>query len=524
MYITFTGAARCVTGSCTLIETDTKKVLIDCGMRQGADAKNTPVKDGFVFNAAEIDAVFLTHAHIDHSGLIPLLVKKGFAGKVYCTGATARLCSIMFPDAGHIQEMEIEWRNRKRRRAGKPEVEPLYTVEDAKRAVPHLSPMDYGDKQQVMDGLSVRFIDAGHLLGSASIELFVTEDGTEKKLVFSGDIGNKDKPIIKDPIYIDDADIVFMESTYGDRMHRDLLPTREQLKNALVDALSRGGNIVIPSFAVGRTQEVLYDLSILLEENGVPGLENVPVYIDSPLGIAATEIFDHSAGKGYYDKEARAYKSEGVEFFSFNTLNVAQSVDESKAINEDKRQKIIISSSGMCSAGRIKHHLKHNIWRADCTVLFVGYQAIGTLGRRILDGEKKVRIFGEAININANIVRLEGFSGHADKAGLLEWIGHFPKDVQKVFVMHGEGSVSDVFADELTTHGYNASVPSLLDTFDTAALDEAPVQTVELTREPGAADIVAELTKRLSGSSALQAEQMRADLAALLEKWDEGTA
>ena len=521
MYITFTGAARCVTGSCTLIETEDKKILVDCGMRQGRDAKNTPVKDGFVFNAAEIDAVFLTHAHIDHSGLIPLLVKKGFSGSVFCTGATSRLCSIMFPDAGYIQEMEVEWQNRKRRRAGKKELEPLYTVEDAQRAVKSLSPMKYDNRQRAMDGIDVRFIDAGHLLGSSSIELFITENGKETKLVFSGDIGNKDKPIIKDPIYIDDADIVFMESTYGDRMHRDLLPTRDQLKNALVDALARGGNIVIPSFAVGRTQEVLYDISILLEENAVPGLENVPVYIDSPLGIAATEIFDTSEGKGYYDEEAKMYKREGVEFFSFPTLVVAQSVDESKAINFDKRQKIIISSSGMCTAGRIKHHLKHNLWQANATVMFVGYQAIGTLGRRILDGDKKVKIFGEAINVNANVVRLEGFSGHADKAGLLEWIGHFPKDVKKVFVMHGEGDVSDIFAEELERKGYRTAVPELLDTFDTAALGEAPVQTVEMVEEAGVYDIVADLSERLAGGSEERAGTMRADLAALLKKWDE---
>lgn len=524
MYITFTGAARCVTGSCTLIETDSKKILVDCGMRQGRDAKNTPVKDGFIFNAVEIDAVFLTHAHIDHSGLIPLLVKKGFTGKVYCTGATARLCSIMFPDGGHIQEMEVEWQNRKRRRAGKSEIEPLYTVEDAKKAITHLSPMDYGDLQTVIDGISVRFIDAGHLLGSASIELFIKEDGAEKKLVFSGDIGNKDKPIIKDPIYIDNADIVFMESTYGDRLHKDLQPTRDQLKNALTEAITKGGNIVIPSFAVGRTQEVLYDISILLEENAVPGLENIPVYIDSPLGIAATEIFDSSC-KGYYDKEAMAYRSEGVDFFSFDTLVVAQSVDESKAINFDDRQKIIISSSGMCDAGRIKHHLKHNLWRKDSTVLFVGYQAVGTLGRRILDGDKNIKIFGEEINVKASIVRIEGFSGHADKKGLLEWISHFPTSVQKVFVMHGEGSVSDIFANELKKLGYDTIVPDLLDSFDTRALVSNKTEQKQQVSEPATLDeLVAKLTRRVQSGTTKQNEQIRKELDALLQKLDEESA
>ncbi len=514
MQITFTGAARTVTGSCTLVETSDKKILIDCGMRQGADAKNAPVKDGFVFNPEDIDVVFLTHAHIDHSALIPLLVKKGFKGEVYCTGATSRLCSIMFPDAGHIQEMETEWTNRKRRRAGKKEIEPLYNVEDARRSVKYLTPVNYNELIKVFDDVSVRFIDAGHLLGSASVELF-TEG---KTLVFSGDIGNKDKPIIKDPTYIEDADYVFMESTYGDRNHEELIPTREQLKNVLIAALKRGGNIVIPSFAVGRTQEVLYDISILLEEKQVPGLENVPVYIDSPLGIAATEIFDSSSKKEYYDEEAMAYKAEGVEFFSFDTLIVAQSVDESKAINFDERQKIIISSSGMCDAGRIKHHLKHNLWRADSTILFVGYQAMGTLGRRILDGSKNIRIFGEEIMPRAVIEKIEGFSGHADRNGLLEWIGHFPKSVNKVFVMHGEDGVAENFANDLAELGYDAIAPNLLDTFDTKLLEAGKAAELKPVQEP--ADVVDELHRRLAIAADSERDNMEKELRKLLEKWD----
>jgi len=521
MRITFTGAAKCVTGSCTLIETEGRRVLIDCGMRQGKDAKNTPVKDGFIFDPGSIDAVFLTHAHIDHSGFIPLLVKKGYSGPVYCTGATARLCSIMFPDAGHIQEMEVEWQNRKRRRAGKPELEALYTVEDARQAIKFLSPFEYEQKSKVMDGMSVRFIDAGHLLGSASIELFIQEEGTEKKLVFSGDIGNKDKPIIKDPQYISDADLVFMESTYGDRLHNKQIDTKNQLKRTLIKALSHGGNIVIPSFAVGRTQEVLYDISLLLEEGAVPGLENVPVYIDSPLGIAATEIFD-SSSKGYYDKEAMAFRAQGVKFFSFKTLNVAQTPDESKAINFDQRQKIIISSSGMCEAGRIKHHLKHNLWRADSTILFVGYQAIGTLGRRILENAKHVKIFGEDINVNAHIERIEGFSGHADQDGLFEWIGHIPKSVEKVFVMHGEEKVSELFANELKQRGYNATVPSLFETFETCDLVAVPVpvQDGESVCGDELAVLVAQISQRIQAAGENEALHMRDDLKELIDRWD----
>ncbi|MGI5848772.1 MAG: MBL fold metallo-hydrolase RNA specificity domain-containing protein [Christensenellales bacterium] len=524
MNITFLGAAKCVTGSCTLIETEGKKILIDCGMRQGRDAKNAPVKDGFVFDAQEIDILLLTHAHIDHSGMIPLLVKKGFKGRVYCTEATARLCSIMFPDAGHIQEMEAEWENRKRIRAGKPIIPPLYTVEDAKTATKHLSPMDYGVKKTLIEGVDVRFVDAGHLLGSASIELFIRENDTQQKLVFSGDIGNKDRPIIKDPVYINDANFVFMESTYGDRLHVESLDTREQLKRTLIKAIAAGGNIVIPSFAVGRTQEILYCLSVLLEEKSIDGLDNIPVYIDSPLGIAATEIF-RSSSKGYYDEEAIAYKAEGIEFFSFDTLIVAQSAEESKAINFDNRQKIIISSSGMCEAGRIKHHLKHNLWKENSTVIFVGYQAIGTLGRSILDGNKTVRIFGEEIKVKAHIERIEGFSGHADQAGLLDWIRHFPTSLEKVFVMHGEEQVSELFAKRLASLGYNVLVPDLFATFDTKTFEKTvPIAAYKET-EPSVEtltlqNLIAQAQNKLENSSAQQAENMKRELLALIQKWD----
>jgi len=519
MNITFMGAAKCVTGSCTMIETAQHKVLVDCGMRQGRDEKIAPV-DGFVFDPREIDAVFLTHAHIDHSAMLPLLVKQGFKGRIYCTGATARLCSIMFPDAGHIQEMETEWQNRKRRRAGKSEIEPLYTVEDAKKAIKYLSPLDYGAKMSAFDDIDMRYVDAGHLLGSASIELTIKEEDKQTKLVFSGDIGNKDKPIIKDPQYLSEADIVFTESTYGDRLHDKFEDTRQQLKDALTRAIKRGGNIVIPSFAVGRTQEVLYDISVLLDEGSVPGLDKVTVYIDSPLGIAATEIFQESS-KGYYDEEAMAFKAEGIKFFSFNTLRVAETADESKAINFDNNQKIIISSSGMCDAGRIKHHLKHNLWRADSTVLFVGYQAIGTLGRTILDGRDKVKIFGEEIQVKAAVEQIEGFSGHADQDGLLEWISHFPKSVSRVFVMHGEEKVAVTYGAELQKRGYNAVVPSLYDTFDTSSFVKTPGRLPDITEETHK-DIGTLLTRirhKIEGSDSRLAEKMKEELSALADRW-----
>ncbi len=518
MNITFFGAAKCVTGSCTLIEANGKKILVDCGVRQGKDAKNAPA-DEFAFNAAEIDAVLLTHAHIDHSGMIPLLVKKGFSGRIYCTGATARLCSIMFPDAGHIQEMEAEWENRKRRRAGKPEIKPLYTVEDAKKAVRNLKPVDYVIKETVLQGTTARFIDAGHLLGSASVELFVEEGGKNKKLVFSGDIGNKNIPIINDPVYIDEADIVFMESTYGDRLHMEP-NTKEELISVLKKAIIKGGNIVVPSFAVGRTQEILYSISVLLKERSVPGLERIPVYVDSPLGIAATQIFE-SSGKEYFDEEAMAYKAEGVSFFSFDTLNIAQTVDESKAINFDKQQKIIVSSSGMCDAGRIKHHLKHNLWREDATILFIGYQAAGTLGRSILDGSKNVKIFGEEIQVKAGIERIEGFSGHADREGLLEWIGHFPKTVEKVFVMHGEGEVAIKFAGELKQRGYNAYAPGLYETFDTDTFEQKVVPvSIEAPEADTIQALIEKLRRDIEKSGSGQAEKKKLELLALMDKWE----
>ena len=399
MKIRFCGAARSVTGSCHMISANGKNVLVDCGMRQGADKKTELGEDKFPFNPAEIDAVLLTHAHIDHSGLIPLLVKQGFKGSIIATDATAQLSGIMLPDSGHIQEQEAEYQTRKNLRAGKAPAEPLYTVQDAQNALKQFTPTSYGRTVSVVSGITARFNDIGHLLGSSAIEIWVEENGKTTKLVFSGDIGREERPIICDPQQVKGADYLVIEGTYGDRNHEESTAEAKEahLISVLKMGIARGGNIVIPSFAVGRTQELLYYIKRLLMKNSVPGLENVPVYIDSPLGINATKIYEKCA-EGYYDEEAREMAKSGSPF-DFPTLRVAVTADESKLINAQTGCNIIISSSGMCDAGRIRHHLKHNLYRADSTVIFAGYQAEGTLGRMLLDGAKKVRLFGEDVRV-----------------------------------------------------------------------------------------------------------------------------
>ncbi len=458
MKLTFLGATHEVTGSCYYLEACDKKILIDCGMEQGPDLyENKPIP----VPAGDIDMVLLTHAHMDHSGLLPLLYKHGFHGQIFATGGTTALCRIMLLDSAHIQEFEAEWKNRKAERAGRSLVEPLYTRLDAEGAITCFVSVDYETEKIIAEGIQVKFIDAGHLLGSSSIEVTITEDGVTKKIIFSGDIGNKNQPLIGDPTYPTTADYVVMESTYGDRTHE--MPEDDNYAAALAEVIQRtfdrGGNLVIPSFAVGRTQEILYFIRQIKQENLVFGHDDFKVYVDSPLAIEATNIFRERMYSDF-DNEAKELLQQGINPIGFSGLKTAVTSEESRAINDDPEPKVIISASGMCDAGRVKHHLKHNLWREESTVMFAGYQAVGTPGRSILDGAESVKLFGEDIEVRAEITKLQGVSGHADDKGLMEWISSLQEKPQMVFVCHGEDKVTEFFRDRLINElGFSAYAP-----------------------------------------------------------------
>ena len=465
MKLTFIGAAHEVTGSCSLIEVGNIKGLVDCGMEQGKDLYENvelPVKAG------DIDFVLLTHAHIDHSGDLPLLYKNGFRGTVYTTSATTMLADIMLRDSANIQMQDAEWKTRKEQRAGHGPVEPKYTVQDVEGLMKLFRPCEYGEMVQINEHIHVRFNDAGHLLGSANIEVWLKEGQTERKVLFSGDVGNKHQPILRNPTPVDEADYVVIESTYGDRLHEEVKDIVHPLAEYLQKTFDRGGNVVIPAFAVGRTQEMLYFLRQIKEEGLVKGHPDFPVYVDSPLADNSTSVF-LQCDRSYLDEESQYIMDLGVNPLVFPGLNISQTVDESRAINFDPTPKVIISASGMCDAGRIRHHLKHNLWRKESTVLFVGFQAEGTLGRRLLDGEDHVKIFGEEIAVNAEIGWLPGMSGHADRDGLLEWIGAMKTPPKAVFVNHGEDQVCNTFADTLKHRlGFEAYAPYSGTCFDLA--------------------------------------------------------
>ena len=463
MKIEFLGAAHEVTGSCHYVEVGDKKFLVDCGMEQGPDIyenQEIPV------NAADIDYVFVTHAHIDHSGLLPLLYSHGFRGQIYATEATTELCNIMLKDSAHIQTFEAEWKNRKARRAGREEVTPLYTVEDAMGVMEHFCPVHYHEKYDICPEIQVRFVDAGHLLGSSSIEIWLYEGEESRKIVFSGDVGQGNKPLIKEPEFVTEADYVLIESTYGDREHHAPIDFAKALAKILQETFQSGGNVVIPAFSVGRTQEILYFIRRIKEEHLMTNMENFEVYMDSPLAVEATAVFHENVAE-CFSQEAKDLIAQGKNPIRFPGLKMAVSSDESKMINFDMKPKVIISASGMCEAGRIRHHLKHNLWRPECTILFVGYQVPGTLGYSLLNGAKEVKLFGETVNVEARIENLPGISGHGDKNKLLQWVGALERKPTKVFVVHGDDGVCDSFAKMICdTHGFDAVAPYTGDVYD----------------------------------------------------------
>lgn len=482
-----------VTGSNFLVEGAGKKFLVDCGMYQGGDRDEMQNHEPFAYDVNEIDFMLLTHAHIDHSGRIPKLYKEGYRNPVITTKATRDLCSIMLPDSGHIQEQEIEWRNRKRKREGKEPLPPLYTAQDGIDTMEIFKPVNYDEIIEIDPNIYVRFNDAGHMLGSAIIEIWVKEDGKETKAVFTGDLGNNDIPLLSSPTMIETADYLVMESTYGGRLHMRNDDKANLFLNIVSETLDKGGTVVIPSFAVGRTQEILYELNNLKDtqegedfKKKYATLMKAPVYVDSPLAISATEIFKENAN--LFDEETQAVIESGDNPLEFPGLQFTRTADESKALNEKNESSIIISASGMCEVGRIKHHLKHHLWDPNSTILFVGYQAPGTLGRRIVDGEKRVKIFGEEIAVNARIEYIEGYSGHADQEWLMNFVYSFITKPKHIFLVHGEPTGQEILKSKIVDEiGLPVTIPEYGQTY---TLDE------NLTMEQTVAPITPQMNVR----------------------------
>ena len=527
MKLTFFGAAKAVTGSCHCVEVNGKRILIDCGLQQGRDERDNRVLD---FAPGYIDYVIVTHAHIDHTGRIPLLVKQGFHGRIVATRLTGQLMSIMLRDSAHIQESDAQWQNQKGRRAGRAPVEPLYTIADAEHAMELVETYEYGELVDLFEGVRLRFTDAGHLLGSACAELWLTEEGVTRKIVFSGDLGNVDQPVIRDPQTIDEADYVVMESTYGDRLHEPPESYTEALAQIIDETFEQGGNVIIPSFAVGRTQELLYFMREMKEEGMVKSHPDFRVCVDSPLANEATRIYSGNL-HGYLDEEAiEALK--GGALFQFPGLTLTETSEESKALNLDTSSKVILSASGMCDAGRIRHHLKHNLWRKECTVVFVGYQAEGSLGRALLEGAKSVKLFGEEIAVNARIVNFKGLSSHADRDHLLAWAKHYAPKPRHIFVVHGEASVTEIFAQKLRDAGLSAHAAEYEEVYDLSA-DRMLSAGVPLPPKPvsasgspayrkleAAGQDLLEAIRHNKGGTNKDLAQFEKELMALIRKWD----
>jgi len=481
MQLTFCGAARTVTGSCYLLEAAGRRVLIDCGMFQGNREIRERNRERFGFKPQEIEAVLLTHAHIDHSGLLPKLTQKGFRGRIVATEATTDLCGIMLPDSAHIQEMDAQWRDRKAQRQGREPMGPLYTLADAQKTLGLFQQVKYGQTNEVFPGIKVRFMDAGHILGSSIIEIWVREGDRETKLVFSGDLGQRGAPIINDPTSIEEADYILVESTYGDRLHEKAVSRLSLLADAVKAAVKSGGNLIIPAFAVERTQELLYDIRQLAESGSI---SLPPVYIDSPLAVSATEIFRRHPD--CYDSQTYDMINKGDSPFEFPGLTFVRTVQESQALNQRRGSAIIISANGMCEAGRILHHLKHNLWRPEAHLLFVGYQAEGTLGRRLLEGEKNARVMGEDIVVRAAIHNIGSYSAHADRDDLLAWLRGFKRKPRSIFLVHGEDAA---LANWSATVQEKLNLTPLIPAYgETYTLGEQAIKAVEAAKPAAGTD------------------------------------
>ena len=534
MKLHFYGADRCVTGSCHCLEINGKKILVDCGLQQGRDELDNRY---LAFAPGNIDILLVTHAHIDHTGRIPLLVKNGFHGRILTTRLTADLMKIMLLDSAHIQESDAEYENRKGERAGREHVDPLYTEQDALDVFKYVTTCEYKEKVDLCEGVSAVFTDAGHLLGSASITLELEENGVHKTIVFSGDIGNVDQPIIRDPQLLKKADYVVMESTYGDRNHTEVWSYTDELAQIIDETLGKGGNVVIPSFAVGRTQELLYFIREIKDQKLVKSTPNFPVYIDSPLAKAATTVFCGDL-HGYLDEQALELVKDGTHMFTFPNLNLVESSEESKMLNMDTTPKVIISASGMCDAGRIRHHLKYNLWRADSAVVFVGFQSPGTLGRNLLDGADSVKLFGEDVAVRAKIVNFPGLSSHADHDHLVDWIKHFdPAKTTHVFVVHGDREVAPVYAETVKGLGFAAHAPQYTEEYDliadkqlapgylperkTRAYEGAPKATAAYQKLVQLGDMLIGLIRRSKGRDNKTLGRWADQLRQLLDKWEE---
>ncbi|MFZ5648417.1 MAG: MBL fold metallo-hydrolase RNA specificity domain-containing protein [Bacillota bacterium] len=462
MRLRFLGAAGTVTGSCFLIETGLSRVMVDCGMFQGSRALRERNYQKFPVNPFSVNALLLTHAHIDHSGLIPKFVKEGFKGKIYATAATTDLCAVMLPDSGYIQEMEVERLNRKNKRAGKPLLSPIYNSDDARACLRMFNKVNYGETINPTQDITVRFLNAGHILGSAILEIWVREGTEQTKLLFTGDLGSEGKPFVEDPSTVAEADCVIMESTYGARVHKDSGNRLELLHDVIWETYRKGGNLIIPAFAVERTQDLLYDINLLVKDGRFPPMD---VYIDSPMAIAATEVF--KLHLECFDDETKKLMCRAQNPFDMPNLKYSRTMEESIALNNMKGGAVILSASGMCDAGRIKHHLRHNLWRSESTVLFVGYQAPGTKGRKILDGAEFVRIHGEDVKVRADIRVIDSYSSHADQKGLLEWLGDFTSLPKNIFLVHGEPESASTLAGLIKEQfGIDPAIPNWLDSYE----------------------------------------------------------